>query len=106
MKKPTNDIYGFFAALFSLATLANLAMTVVFVRYFFLRSAVLETAQGSFALLVLFTVFAFTLISFFLVHTYWQTYNGLILLKWPAIATSLIVVLEIVLLMACLHQIR
>ena len=106
MKKATNDIYGLLAAIFSLTMLANLAMTIVFVRYFFMHSGVLETAQGPFALLVLFAVFTFTLVSFFLVRTYWQTYNGLISLKWPAIASSSLVAIEMILLIICLRLVK
>jgi hypothetical protein len=106
MNKTKNNVSGLFAAVFALAALANLFMTVVLVRYFFINTSVFDSSQGPFAIMMLFTVFIFCLFSFFLARTYWQSYNGSLKLKWPAIATSFLVVIEMFLLIICLRLVK
>jgi len=105
MKKTKNRIAGVLAGVFLLAALANLFMTAVLVRYFFMNTSVFDSSQGSFAIMMLFTIFIFCLFSAFLTRTYWQAYSGTLVLRWPTYASSAFVLLEIFLLLAGLRLI-
>ncbi|MEI7792601.1 MAG: hypothetical protein WCI57_03920 [Candidatus Berkelbacteria bacterium] len=105
MNKTKNNVSGIFALIFALAALANLFLTAVLVRYFFINTGIFDSSQGPFAVMMLFAVFIFCLISVFLTRTYWQSYIGVSPLRWPAYASSVLVLIELFFLLAGLRLI-